>query len=50
MTISILASGFNLFRGYKLITKLIALLSFGLIRVITAKIEPAFKDGEFKHY
>ncbi|OEU19105.1 hypothetical protein FRACYDRAFT_137803, partial [Fragilariopsis cylindrus CCMP1102] len=50
MTISILASGFNLFRGYKLVTKLIALLSFGLIRLITAKIEPAFKDGEFKHY
>jgi hypothetical protein len=50
MTISILASGFNLFRGYKLMTKSIALISFGLIRFITTQIEPAFKDGEFKHY
>jgi len=50
MTISILAGGFNLFRGYKLITKLIALVSFGLIRFITTQIEPAFKEGEFKHY
>mmetsp|Transcript_27941 Transcript_27941/g.60119 ORF Transcript_27941/g.60119 Transcript_27941/m.60119 type:complete len:136 (-) Transcript_27941:261-668(-) len=40
---------FSFFRGFKLLTKLAALASLGVLRLV-AKLEPAFRVGEFKHY
>mmetsp|Transcript_14448 Transcript_14448/g.13962 ORF Transcript_14448/g.13962 Transcript_14448/m.13962 type:complete len:140 (-) Transcript_14448:125-544(-) len=51
LIVSVLAGHFSpcLFRGFGFMTKITALMSLGVLRLIS-KIEPAFKEGEFKHY